>query len=180
MTLSGFLFDGWIIQFFKWDNQNLILHETCEMEIGGEGGEYLFGLLYCKPEELGHPGWELTYKGKNILIHEPLGSGKSSIVYRGELNKQVILLTLFLNLQDIVVKRFLNNHKHRLLSENKTLELISKPVEQNFRGGDIRVPKVCGVSDDGYCLLLSPVGIQFKFLVGDMYSFSKVFASRYL
>lgn len=54
-------------------------------------------------QTLGNPYYDMKFDKKRITIDKTLGTGSSSIVYQGRLDNGP---HAFLNLQNIVVKRF--------------------------------------------------------------------------
>jgi len=140
-SLSGYLSDGKLIQFFRFQSNPKQLEETPVYYLNGEGGELLIGLLQASPtKDLGYPQ-ELVYNGKPIVIDELLGIGGSSVVYKSTISDQ-----------EVVVKCF----------RSEGMRKLEKEVERLREVADLpNVTKLVDVLKESNALILSPVGIPF-------------------
>jgi hypothetical protein len=162
VQVTGFLSDGYLIQFFLLENHNnnLKLWETPVYLLNGEGGEYLIGLLSTVPSQLGMQS-PLQVNNQEVFLNKVLGLGGSSVVYEGTYNNKTV-----------VVKHFRPNNNNKLISEVNNLKLVEKL-------GD-NVTKHLYTTDDKSALLLSPVGIQLASILDDYKNTNKIVANSFI
>jgi hypothetical protein len=151
-SLTAFLTDGRIIQFFKVmrkaDTYTACCTSVFELEStstatsgAGVGSYLLLKLLLCPPAKLDSPYRELKVDGRVVDLHEWLGSGASANVYRATFNDREMVAKLF------------HNQRH-LDQEMSTLKKVAGHPQLTTL-----VPTLEAVTDSA--LLLSPVGVPF-------------------
>lgn len=147
MYIIGFLSDGFYIQFFRVDNidNNRSCKETECLQLDGDGGLYLAGLLTSAPDTWAdYPGQ--TVDGKVVDINAFLGAGASAYAFSGVFNGK-----------EVVVKLFMSHAKTRLRNECICLELL-----QRTKVLDGLVTSLEAETDSRSALLLYPVGQDFR------------------
>jgi len=145
-SVTGFLSDGYLIQFFMLSREEregpCTLTEAPVMFLGGDGGKAFIGLLGCGPEQLGYSPPKVSVLGKPVKIVNLLGTGASSLVYAGE----------YLG-KDVVVKHFRSLSIFRFTFESHNLTRLAPTIPA--------VPELLATSDQNDALILSPIGIPF-------------------
>jgi hypothetical protein len=153
LSVTGYLSDGKLIQFFRLEQKErgspCTLTESAVMFLSSDGAKAFFGLLHCNPKDLGYSVPTVVVASKTLILENILGTGASSIVYRGRHEDKAV-----------VVKNFRSISTFRLVSEERNLKTIAPLVP--------RVPELVAVSDDNQTLILSPIGTPFAITFGDI------------
>lgn len=149
--LYGFLFNGYVFQFFKFScYYNNKLFSQCKLERSTvltfeTGFEWLWKMLHTPLYKLGFTLPKINYNGDNITINRFIGVGATSLVYECQCPT--------IN-GPFVMKIFKSNYINYYQSEKSAYQTLNSINSDNLS-------RLIGSIDDHYALLISPVGVPF-------------------